>query len=262
MTQSYLIIIFLVVLNSIVYGQISISSGYFDDIKIGRDTKYDLEKLWFYNLFQYTNSNDNGTNFYISDSLHCNFLVNNEIIDAVSLNQGFNGIFNESINIKIGKSTFNDFIPILKTDSMKITPVNDMIRIINGCYKVYLKNNDSLIKSPYLMKELENLVITRILVSDFCLPQTKGCRPLYAPDSVLHCNNTKLKFHFTLSPFARPKEIPIGHWKTYYPNHQLKEEGEYNEKGRKIGIWKHYDFNGKLKKKHAYKTINSKHGDQ
>jgi hypothetical protein len=249
------LIIFLIYLTSITYGQISISPRCFDEIKLGKDTKYDIEELWFYNLFQYTKSNDHGTNFYVSDSLHCNFLVNNEIIDAVSLNQGFNGIFNESINVKIGKSTFNDFIPLLNTDSLDITPIYDKLRIINGCYKLYLKNNDSINKSQYLIQDLENLVITRIVLSDFCLPQTNGCRPLYAPDSVLHCNNTKLKFHFTLSPFARQKDIPIGHWKTYYPNHQLKEEGKYNEKGRKIGIWKHYDFNGKLIKTRAYNRL-------
>jgi hypothetical protein len=229
-----------------VSGQISISPGYFDSINLGRDTKYDLEGKWYHGLFQYTDNRDDGTNFYTSDSLNCNFLVNNEIIDAVSLNKGFYGVFNDSIKIKINTSKFSDFRSIINNNSTEIYPVYDKIRIISGCFKIYLQNKDAILKENYLLNDLEELTIIRIVVSDFCLPNLPDCYPIYAPDSVYHCNETICKHPFTLSPFARPKQIPIGYWKRYYPNHKLKEEGEYNSKGKKVGIWKYYDLDGIL----------------
>jgi hypothetical protein len=212
------------------FGQVPISPGYFDSIKLGSDTKYDLKGKWYDSLFHYTDQREDGTNFYVSDSLNCNFLVNNEIIDAVSLNTGFYGVFNDSIKIKVNTSKFRDIRPIINTDSHSIYPVYDKIRIISGCFKIYLLSKDSVPKENYLLIDLEDLIITRIVVSDFCQLNKPDCRPIYAPESDNHCNEIMIKYPFTLSPFARPKRIPTGYWKRYYPNHKLKEEGEYNSK--------------------------------
>ncbi len=235
-----------------VSGQILISPGYFDSIKLGRDTKYDLEGKWYQNLFQYTPNREDETNFYISDSLNCNFLVNNEIIDAASLNQEFYGVFNDSVKFRINTSKFSDIRSIINNDSAEIYPVYDKIRVISGCFKIYLQNRDSIPKVNYHLNDLENLIITRIVVSDFCQTDLSDCHPVYAPDSVNQCNKVKVKYTFTLSPFARPKQVHIGYWKRYYPNHKLKEEGEYNTKGKKVGDWKYYDMDGKLIKTKAY----------
>lgn len=50
-----------------------------------------------------------------------------------------------------------------------------------------------------------------------------------------------------------PRYTPIGLWKTFYYNHQLKDVGNYNQKGKKTGTWYYYDFEGNLINTQTYK---------
>ena len=57
-----------------------------------------------------------------------------------------------------------------------------------------------------------------------------------------YCNGNKMN-EFTLNSV-----IPVGNYKAWYKNGQLKIDGFFDDKGNKIGVWKKYNEDGSLRK--------------
>ncbi len=52
-----------------------------------------------------------------------------------------------------------------------------------------------------------------------------------------------------------------GYWKNYFFNKQLKNEGAYDEKGRKVGLWKSYYSNGVIEQQDNYSLNGKQNGE-
>ena len=112
-----------------------------------------------------------------------------------------------------------------------------------------LNDNDYPIKNTEIENRLINVVILNPSRKIMNVTYVEGCRtPLFAPKTETHrnCYVSKHKggiYYINIGAESSHKSVKNGYWKEYYPNHILKEEGNY-KKGKKIGVFKYYDENG------------------
>ncbi len=185
-----------------------------------------------------------------------------ELIHKVLLYAPFKGKIDTSKNIALGKTTVKEIYK--QYPKSRLTSTNGkkywIIKNDNISFLVTRLASDK--NYPIEFTAIENRLIKAIILNpirdlmnvDF----EDSCRiPLFAPKTEIHrnCYVSKRKIGFYTINFggvSNYKSVKNGYWKEFYPNHIIKEEGNY-KKGKKIGEFKYYDKNGILikTKKHS-----------
>ncbi|MBW1297077.1 toxin-antitoxin system YwqK family antitoxin [Aquimarina litoralis] len=180
---------------------------------------------------------------------------NDELIRQIRLYFPFKGKIDDLTKIELGKTTVKD---IYKSyPNSKLTSTNGKnYWIIQNDYTSFLVTRLSTDNNyPIEHIEIENRLIKLILLNPirnrmFIDFEKNCCMPLYAPKNEMHrnCYVEKHKggfYYINIGGESSYKSVKNGYWKEYYPNHIIKEEGNY-KKGKKVGEFKYYDKNGTL----------------
>ncbi|WP_229720525.1 toxin-antitoxin system YwqK family antitoxin [Winogradskyella helgolandensis] len=180
---------------------------------------------------------------------------NGELIEQVRLYLPFKGKINNITQIELGKTTVKDIYT--SYPNSKLTSTNRkkywIIKNDNISFLVTRLTTDN--DYPIEHTEIENRLIRVILLNPsrnrMDIDFENNCRvPLFAPKEEQHqnCYVEKHKggiYYINIGGQSSYKNVKNGYWKEYYPNHIIKEEGNY-KKGKKIGEFKYYDKNGTL----------------
>ena len=180
---------------------------------------------------------------------------NGELIEQVRLYSPFKGKINNLTQIELGKTTVKDIYTSYPNSKLTSTNRKEywIIKNDNNSFLVKRLTTDN--DYPIEHTEIENRLIKVILLN----PSRKrmyadfenNCRiPLFAPKDEKHrnCYVEKHKggiYYINIGGESSYKSVKNGYWKEYYPNHIIKEEGNY-KKGKKIGEFKYYDKSGTL----------------
>jgi hypothetical protein len=178
-----------------------------------------------------------------------------ELINKVLLYSPFKGKFDDKTNIELGKTTVKDIYKDYPNSNLTSTNAKEYWIIKNENISFLVTrlstDNDYPIEQTEIKDRLIKVIILnplrRLMEVDF----EDGCRiPLFAPKTEKHrnCYVEKHKggiYYINIGRESSYKNVKNGYWKEYYPNHIIKEEGNY-KKGKKIGEFKYFDKNGTL----------------
>ncbi|WP_299316007.1 hypothetical protein [uncultured Aquimarina sp.] len=178
-----------------------------------------------------------------------------ELIRQIRLYSPFKGEIDGITNIELGKTTVKDIYT--SYPNSKLTTTNGknywIIKNNNTSFLVTRLSTDN--NYPIEHREIENRLIKVIILNPIrnrmFIDFEDNCRvPLYAIKNETHrnCYVEKYKggfYYINIGGESSYKNVKNGYWKEYYPNHIIKEEGNY-KKGKKVGEFKYYDKNGTL----------------
>jgi hypothetical protein len=178
-----------------------------------------------------------------------------ELVNKVLLYSPFNGVIENKTKVELGKTTVKDVYRNYPNSTLTSTNVKEYWIIKNENISLLVKrlatDNDYPIEYTEIENRLIDVIILRPIRKLMEIDFEDSCRiPLFAPKSETHrnCFIRKHKggiYYISWSDVSNYKSVKNGYWKEYYPNHIIKEEGNY-KKGKKIGEFKYYDKNGKL----------------
>jgi len=178
-----------------------------------------------------------------------------ELINKVILYSPFEGNIDNKNNIELGKTTVKDIYKSYPNSNLTSTNRKEywIIKNENISFLVTRLTTDN--EYPIEYTEIENRLIEVILLNPISklmeVDFENSCRiPLFAPKTETHrnCYVSKHKggiYYINFGGESSYKSVKNGYWKEYYPNHIIKEEGNY-KKGKKIGEFKYYNTKGNL----------------
>ena len=178
-----------------------------------------------------------------------------ELVNKVLLYSPFNGVIENKTKVELGKTTVKDVYRNYPNSTLTSTNVKEYWIIKNENISFLVKrlatDNDYPIEYTEIENRLIDVIILRPIRKLMEIDFEDSCRiPLFAPKSETHrnCFIRKHKggiYYISWSDVSNYKSVKNGYWKEYYPNHIIKEEGNY-KKGKKLGEFKYYDKNGEL----------------
>jgi len=177
-----------------------------------------------------------------------------EIINKVLLYKPFTGKINDTTSIELGKVTVEDIYKSYPNARLTSTNVKKYWIIKTDKISFLIKRRSTDRNYPIKPIEINNRLIYCVILYKQIGYNSRytdnGKIPLYAPKTETHINSFARKhkggLHYILwSDQSNYKSVKNGYWKEFYPNHVLKEEGNY-KKGKKKGVFKYYDKNGRL----------------
>jgi len=181
--------------------------------------------------------------------------TNKELINKVLLYSPFNGIINDKVEVKLGKTTVKDIYEAYPDIILTSTNRKEYWIIKNESISFLITRLSTDNDYPIEHTEIENRLIKVIVLNPIRklmeIDFKNSCRtPLFAPKIETHrnCYVSKHKgglYYINIGGESSYKSVKNGYWKEYYPNHNIKKEGNY-KKGKKIGEFKYYDENGNL----------------
>lgn len=177
-----------------------------------------------------------------------------QLIHKILLYKPFKGEINDLITIDLDSTTvkqlYNNFSDLILTSTNRkkywIIKKNNISFLVNRF------DNDK--EYPIKPTEIYDRKIHSIILTEKRKPyQSNGCKtPLFAPKTENHKNCLVKKHKGGLSYISWGGEptyeyVKNGFWKEFYPNHNIKEQGNYI-KGVKVGTFEYFDQNGVLTK--------------
>jgi len=268
MRNRFLILIFLPLINFSQENLIEIGKS-INEIEFGYSTLADVKEIYSSEIITDTityncpHTDECGTAYSKLNSLFIKklgvlFQANYEdgqLIKQIRLYSPFRAEIDNKMVIEIGKTnvkevykSFDNLILtstntkdywIIKND--KITFLVSRLTTDNDYPIEYTEIEDRLVKVVILNPERKVMDINYV----------NGCRiPLFAPKTETHrnCYVSKIKgiiYYINIGDDSSHKSVENGYWKKYYPNHIIKEEGNY-KKGKKSGEFKYYNEKGIL----------------
>tara|TARA_R110001599_G_scaffold314673_1_gene523108 strand:+ start:1118 stop:1867 length:750 start_codon:yes stop_codon:yes gene_type:complete len=180
-------------------------------------------------------------------------LETGEIINRILLYEPFIGTTDNG-KLQIGKTTVGDIYELYPDSRLTSTNGKNYWildnKSISFLTKRFQEDGESPIDSSLILNRKIYLSIIRNTRANN-YPYTNKCEsPLYAPKNEKHTNcytdiHKGLIHYLPIGDESAYKRVKHGHWKDFYPNHNIKEEGIYFE-GEKHGEFIYYDENGAL----------------
>jgi len=175
-----------------------------------------------------------------------------QLIDKIFLYKPFKGTINNLFKIDLDSTTVKEVFD--KYPDSKLTSTNRkkywIIKNDNVSFLVNRFTNDK--EYPIEPTEIFNRKIYAIILEEKRKPyESNECKtPLFAPKTEKH-KNCLIRQHkggiYYISWGDEPTHeyVENGFWKEFYPNHKIKEQGNYI-KGVKVGTFEYFDQNGEL----------------
>ena len=187
-----------------------------------------------------------------------------QLIEKIRLYSPFQGEIEDKMVVELGKTTVKDIYNSFNNLILTSTNTKDYWIIKNDNIEFLVTRLSNENDYPIEHTEIEDRLIKVIILNPdrkvMIVNYVEGCRiPLFAPKTELHKNcyvskHKGLIYYINIGDDSSYKSVKNGYWKEYYPNHIIKEEGNY-KKGKKTGIFKYYNEEGKLiktKKHHRF----------
>tara|TARA_R110001592_G_scaffold334469_1_gene618829 strand:+ start:1567 stop:2493 length:927 start_codon:yes stop_codon:yes gene_type:complete len=175
-----------------------------------------------------------------------------QLIKKIFLYKPFKGELNNLLKIDLDSTTVKEVFE--KFPNLKLTSTNRkkywIIKNENITFLVNRFDNDN--EYPIEPTEIYNRKIHSIILTEKRKPyESNDCKkPLFAPKTESH-KNCLVKQHkggiYYISWGDEPTHeyVKNGFWKEFYPNHKIKEQGNYI-KGVKVGTFEYFTQNGKF----------------
>lgn len=241
------------------------SEGYFDKIELGYSTVFDV-KLLYENLelielktldCPYTDDCSSFYGYNKSIKVPEKGIVfqtdskTGEIINKIFFYESFKGVLNDSLNIELGNTTVKQVYHVFPKSKLTSTNRKKYWIIENDNFSFLVNRLESDNEYPIKPNEIYNREIKSFILNKKESYETDNCSiPVFAPKIEEHENCLIRKHKGGISYISWGGEptyelVKNGFWKEYYPNHIIKEQGNYID-GVKVGVFEYFNKNGEL----------------
>ena len=209
-----------------------------------------------------------------------------ELIDGIHFLSPFSDNFGLQNDFTIGSTPLSKIFPQIDSVKFSTTGVSKYYSFVHGEFQFYVlkpeedMNKDHWSHVPKVADRLDYYSSQPIAkVTTWLYDYDKYKREIHAKEDDTYCSTPyyvpKSETHLNCYTMAWPSSVPgimvpfyamtggqkedqvkQGFWKEYWPSHQIKYTGEYDD-GKEVGEFNYFDINGNLTKTENFKKSES-----